>query len=250
MSTDIEKDLVEEIILNPKQIDYFIDLYRDNDKILGIHKTLNEYKAFFKKGLFNQNSMNINSDDLSNSIYYSTNLIPLLSYVKESEERAIILKIPKDVFTNKQGIIEKDKFGKYYIPTQFIFAAFQDGEIYVNPYYDENYVNEDAIKCWDNQKITDFDRGKQIKNYRKYEKKYKRPKISDKIKTFFNKFLKKQKALEEPEEELSIEEKVQIINDNLRKSSICEKVKEPDIGERSRFVNSNDLVKEDNDIEK
>lgn len=157
---DLFKQLMPSVDMTEVQAEFLLENYLDEETILGIHNTISsDYGSFFEKGLYNQNSMGKNSEDLSNTVMY-TDLFPgLMAYPNgDGENRgktAIILKIPKKVFTHEQGIFEYLPSGYCIIPTQFIIGAFQDGKVFKNEKYDREYESQNAVKCKDSVKFQD-----------------------------------------------------------------------------------------------
>lgn len=176
------------------QLDFLIEQFSDNDCVVGIHNTFLEHENFFKVGLRNQNSLYQKSSDLSNTVYYSKMLITLAIYPngdgKKREQTAIILKIPKKVFTREQGIFETLPDGSYGIPSQFIVGAFADGNVIQNPKYEKEYNNPDAIKCSDPDDVVQDNKSSiQVEAFKIEYKKYKnsfRNKIARIIENFRN----------------------------------------------------------------
>jgi len=140
------------------QLEFLINQYSDDRSVVGIHNTIWDYESFFSKGLRNQTSMYSNSCELANTVYYSESLISLAMYPngdgKKRQETAIILKIPKSVFTHEQGIFEALPDGSYGIPSQFIVGAFVNGEVMENPNFQKEYNNPNAVKCNDPDYVT------------------------------------------------------------------------------------------------
>ena len=174
---------------------------------MGIHNTsISEYESFFEKGLYNQTSMGKDTDELSNTVMYSDNFMSLMAYPNGDGEKrgetAIILKIPKKVFTHQQGIFETLPDGRYGIPTQFILGAFQNGEVVTNERYDKQYESDIAIKCED--RINMQDKELHAQTFRKvYASKRRKDKIINFIKRITG---RKQKQLSLPEGEKSRED--------------------------------------------
>ena len=148
-----------------EQIRFLTEIYLDEECIVGIHNTRVPSDPILKNGLHNYNSRFEETRDLSNTVMYSNTLIALAMYPngdgKQRDETAIILKIPKKVFSQEQGIFETLPDGNFGIPTQFIVGAFSDGKIILNPSYQKEYNNPEAIKCENN--IDNSDRKTQKK---------------------------------------------------------------------------------------
>ena len=141
--TKIYKNMLDNVDINEEQVEYLINLYSDEDCIVGIHNSeFVEPESFFEDGLYNYNDLNMKKEDLSNTVYYNDLLPPLLMYPSGGNTRggtAILLKIPKDVFEKKQGIFEDLNDNMYGIPPQFIVGAFYEGKILENEKYDRVY---------------------------------------------------------------------------------------------------------------
>lgn len=63
--------------------------------------------VIFKTGLYNYNDLGIKSKDISNTVYYSTNLDNLIRYIPlgpHKDETTIILKFPIDVFSQERNV--------------------------------------------------------------------------------------------------------------------------------------------------
>jgi hypothetical protein len=190
------------------QLDFLIEQYGDTDCVVGIHNTYVEHENFFKVGLRNQTDLYQNSDDLSNTVYYSKMLVTLSIYPngdgQKREQTAIILKIPKKVFTHEQGIFEKLPDGSYGIPSQYIVGAFSDGKVIENEKYEKGYNNPEAVKCSDPDYVArDNNEAIQIEAFKIEYQKYKnsiRTKIAKMLEDFKNR--SKQAKLPPATEEL------------------------------------------------
>lgn len=145
------KDLLDNVDATDEQIDYLINMYSDEDTIVGIHNTFKEdLDIYFKNGIINANDIGEPVPVLSNTVMYSDILPVLLAYVngdgQKRETTAIILKIPKNYFEGKQGILEKSDNGTIKIPPQYITGALQYGGVVKNPWYDKEYVSRECSK--------------------------------------------------------------------------------------------------------
>lgn len=153
------KHTIKNMDATSKQAIFLLNQYQDEECIIGIHNTFQDHEYFFESGLHNYTSLNQPSTDLSNTVMYSDNLRSLMPYPngdgKKRGNTAIILKIPKKVFSHEQGIFETLSDGYHGIPPEFIVAAFQHGEIIPNEKYDKNYYSENAIKCIDTIHLQD-----------------------------------------------------------------------------------------------
>ena len=210
------KDMIREFIedgsvtATDEQIKFLIDMYLDEDCVVGIHNTNIPSTPILKNGLHNYNSRFEETRDLSNTVMYSGTLIALAMYPngdgKRREDTAIILKIPNKVFSHEQGIFEMLPDGNFGIPSQFIVGAFSDGKIILNPAYQKDYNNPDAIKCEDEINVSDRKQQKKI-----FMREYNRNKIKTLLSRFKGRF--KRKALPPAEErEETIEVKSEEIN--------------------------------------
>ena len=219
------KKMVEEIEVTPEQTDYLIDLYKDEDSIIGLHKTNQNHESFFISGLTNHNWLGQPNYDLSNTVYYSELLINILHYHQNNGSTCIVLKIPKDVFDGKQGIFEEGELGNS-IPKEFIVGALRNGEIYQNPNYKKEYKSENAINA-EETTITYYNKQEQIDEYKKLSKKTTLEKITEKLKVFWNRIAKKQKELPTYEEKKETKNTL----DGYY-------VGEPNIGDRTKIINN------------
>lgn len=144
------RKLAAELNLTSEQIAFLLAQYTDNDCIIGIHNTIYGYENIFRVGLYNQNSSGLNTAELSNTVNYNDSLDALLKYINMQQElesgQSIILKIPKKVFEQDQGIYEKLPDGVYGIPSEFIVGTFENKEIIKNEKYDKSYNNPNADK--------------------------------------------------------------------------------------------------------
>lgn len=150
---ELRKDyrkLIKDLNLTPDQVAFLLTQYVDEDFIIGIHNTMAGYDNIFKQGLRNQNSQYKNTDELANTINYNDKIWTLLAYANLQQSvgyrQSIILKIPKKVFSQEQGIFEELPDGFYGIPSQFIVGAFEDGQVIENEKYDREYSNPEAGK--------------------------------------------------------------------------------------------------------
>ena len=225
------KELIPDIDATEEQIQFLLKEYRDNKSIIGIHNTFLNYPSFFDTGLQNYTFLNTKTKDLTNTIMYSDMLASLMVYPngdgKRREGTAIILKIPKKVFTQEQGILETLKDGKYGIPPQFIRAAFYDGKVIENTAsYDENYESETADLCENTVKMND--KNFQIKVFKQvyYQKESLWQKWKRKVKLISK---NKIKTLDEAKTPISKEEH----------NSFLEKLKEgaPTLRKQGEFMN-------------
>ena len=192
-------DIHDTIKLSPEQINYLLEIYKDPNYIIGFHNTTNSIpEAFFKDGLFCQNSMGQNTNDLSNTVYWSDMLFPLLLYPsggKNNNNMCTILRFPKDVFaqdkSNRIGIFDVTDNGRYTINPKYIISAFTDGKIINNPDYDGNYRSNNAIKIADdNIQAFNQDRALNIKFFKEYfygKENNIFQKIKNKVLSFFGK---------------------------------------------------------------
>lgn len=185
----LTREFVGRICATDEQIEYLIKQYSDIDCVLGIHNTEADYDNIFNVGLRNQTDMYQNADDLANTVYYSKLLSSLAMYPngdgKKRGRTAIILKIPKKVFTHEQGIFEILPDGTYGIPTQFIVGAFTEGMVVDNPNYEKSYNNPEALKCNDpDYNNNDADKPIQIDAFEKEYKKYKSNSIVKRVVNF------------------------------------------------------------------
>ena len=191
------KELSKKLELTPDQVSFLLTQYGDEDCVIGIHNTWGiGHQAFFNTGLRNQTSMYEESNNLTNTVNYSDNLWTLLAYSnlnqKVPDNLSILLKIPKKVLEEKQGIFEKLPDGFHGIPTQFIVGAFGDGKVFKNENYDKNYYNENATKIEDGLPLHYFEKEKDtnlfIDEYNKSQYTFK-----DIIKRFIRKITGKDK---------------------------------------------------------
>lgn len=140
----IQSDLTEE------QFEFLKDLYLQDKKIVGLHNThYDDVNSFFKNGLTNNTGyLGEKSTSLTNTVYPSTQFFPLLTY-HHPRYTTIILLLNEDIIEGKEGIF-KDLDNEYYgIPKEYIVGAFQNGKIYKNPNFRENYKDQSALKTTD-----------------------------------------------------------------------------------------------------
>lgn len=199
---ELTREFVEHVCATDEQLEYLIKQYSDTDCVLGIHNTEVDYDNIFKVGLQNQTDMGVNADDIANTVYYSKILCSLAMYPNGDGEKrgrtAIIVKIPKKVFTHEQGIFETLPDGSYFIPTQYIVGAFSEGTVVDNPNYQKGYNNPEAIKCDDpDYNNNDVDKPIQIEAFKKEYKRYKSGSIIKRVANFIERIKgrKKQTAL-------------------------------------------------------
>ena len=185
---ELTRDFVGNVCATDEQLEYLIKQYSDTDCVLGIHNTETAYENIFDVGLRNQTDMFRNADDLANTVYYSKILCSLAMYPngdgKKRGRTAIILKIPKKVFSHEQGIFETLPDGSYVIPTQFIVGAFTEGTVVANPNYEKSYNNPEALKCDDPDYNNDEDKPIQIDVFKKEYKRYKSNSIVKRVINF------------------------------------------------------------------
>lgn len=182
--------------INNEQQKFIKENYIDGDYIIGIHNSEYGYESFFEKGISNSTSFGKPTLDLSNTVMYNDLLLPLMQYANGDGHKrgktAIILKIPKDVFKGEAGIFAKLEDGQYFIPSEFIVGALQDGKVIENDRYSQEHNNEQLLKC--NNKIA-FQNKKL--NLEVYEKVFNNKSLKQIIKNFFGRNNKKQKLLPE-----------------------------------------------------
>ena len=193
---NLYKDMLYSVDMTQEQLNFLLENYLDEDTIIGIHNTSFDYNSFFRDGLYNQTSMGGNSVELANTIMYTDLLCGLAVYPNGDGNKrgnsAIILKIPKKVFTKEQGIFETLPNKRYGIPSQFIVGAFQGGKVFTNEKYDKEYKNEEAIKCID--EVIMQDKKMNVKIFHQvYTPKIKR--IKQNILNFFKNLKRKDKKL-------------------------------------------------------
>ncbi|MBQ3408248.1 MAG: hypothetical protein IJH12_03475 [Clostridia bacterium] len=206
------------IRLTDEQVKFLIDLYSDEECSVGIHNTWVPYESILEDGLHNYNSMWEESNDISNTVMYSSWIDALTMYPsgwsESREDTAIILRIPNKVFSREQGIFEKLPSGNYGIPSQFIVGAFFKGKVIQNPHYEKDYNNLNALVCREDNDVNPVDRKKIIEVYTQEYNRYKNS-IGNKIKTIIERIKNKSKsntllpAGQQEEDEISQEEKTQ-----------------------------------------
>lgn len=149
------KRVLKSVDATDEQINYLLTQYVDEKYIIGIYNTELDYSIFFEDGIYDEENQEI--EQISNIVMYSENLENLLIYPngdgKKREKTAIILKIPKKVFSKEQGIIEKLENGRFGIPKEYIIAAFCNGKVIKNNKYDKYYNSEMSLKCKDQMPI-------------------------------------------------------------------------------------------------
>ncbi|MBR0350453.1 MAG: hypothetical protein IJH76_01290 [Clostridia bacterium] len=162
------KKLAKELSLTSEQVSFLLEQYMDSDYVIGIHNTSISYESFFEAGLHNQTSTGQDSHELSNTINYNDLIYALLLYVNSQQQtkngQSLIVKIPKKVFENEQGIFEKLPDGIYGIPSQFIVGSIGNGDVIENEKYDPAYNNPNAekselsehVQYWDKQEQADL----------------------------------------------------------------------------------------------
>ena len=236
----IYKSLLESISATDEQIHFIEEQFADESSVVGIHNTYFEHKNFFDVGLRNYNSDYKNTNDLTNTVMYNTNLAVLLCYPNgdgiKREKTAIILKIPKEVFEHKQGIFQNLKDKTYGIPPEYIVGAFEDGKVIKNPSYNRDYNNKEAAVCKDSvESIKELqERQEQLKYFNSYYYK------TNPIKSFFNSvrdsFLGRKKA------PLALSAENKTINQNTKKDfldAIVVKTDSANKEKESQIVDSN-----------
>ena len=200
-----ENNIKNSISATQEQVKFLMDIYKDEDSIIGIHNTIADYKSIFEHGLYNYTSSDNKTADLSNTVMYSDCFSELVAYSNGNnelkEDTSILLKIPKEVFLHERGIFEKLQNDSYGIPPQYICAAFNKGRIIENPAYDKSYYSVDAEKC--NDTITFLDKKINLKVFKQCY--YDHKNIFSKIKDFIKSFQKKPKLLEAPKNTNKIE---------------------------------------------
>ena len=231
-----------------EQLKFLTEHFKDVDYIIGIHNTYIPPDDILKNGLHNYTSVYNKTNEITNTVMYSGQLISLAMYPNgdgnKREETAIILKIPKDVLMQKQGIFEVLPDGKYGIPSQFILGAFQDGKVIENPKYDKGYNNPNAEFCRKEANIYEFDRNLQIDafwaEYEAWEKS-----IKNKIGKFIQKLKQGNKTKALPPAKQCIEEEKQESN------SFVDSLKYDvnSIHMENRHMNENDRMNDTKDIE-
>ncbi len=253
---DFTKNYIEHVCATDEQLEYLIKQYSDMDCVLGIHNTEMGFENIFRIGLRNQTYMYRNADDIANTVHCSRLLSVLAMYPngdgKERGRTAIILKIPKKVFSHEQGIFETLPDGSYGIPTQFIVGAFTDGKVIENPAYEKEYNNPDALICEDpDYENNDWDKPIQVKAFRKVYKKFKSISLRERIARFIERIKRgKQPKLPSADINRSSNES-QEYRDSLREEFVVssEYTKEPTNNENIKQRSDTDIQNDISDDE-
>ena len=196
------KGIINDVDMTEEQVHFLLNNYKDEDTIIGIYNTYQNYNDIFEKGIEMQNVKEKETRDLTSTIMYSDNIVSLSLYpigTKYKEGTAILLKIPKKVFLKEQGILEYMDNGTFMIPKQFIIGAFNNKEVIENTNYDKDYDAAKLFKCKNEVVLCD----KEIL-YSCFKKVYARNEFIKKIKEFLRKIgiiRDKLPLLEAPKEE-------------------------------------------------
>lgn len=125
---------------------YFLKrIYLKDGFKIGLHNTYISANTIFENGLYNQNSMGKDSNDLTNTVFLTSHFINLLPY-HDKNNTTILLLIPEDVINEKQGLFEYLKNGIWGIPTEFIIGAFEGENLVLNDKYNPLYNNLESTK--------------------------------------------------------------------------------------------------------
>lgn len=143
------------IELTDEQFEFLKSMFLKKGFILGYHNTkLMDVNSFFENGLYNNVDYKYaKTCSLTNTVAYSQLFLTSL-YYHHPRYTTIYLLIPEEVIAGKIGIFEELKDENFGIPPQYIVGAFQNGRIYINNRYDENYYNSKSLKIEEFETVT------------------------------------------------------------------------------------------------
>lgn len=228
-----------------------LKVYMQEGYVIGCHKSYLKHEIFFENGIINLNDYYYNNNyDLSNTVMPSGKAYQLCSSfadIGSDMESAIILKIPFNRFIGQANLFELNEKNQCVIPKQFIVGALEkNGKIYEN----ENYMADyDGATILNSEELSDENAKKynptlaerqeecEIFLQAKQELEHPIKSIFQKIKSVFKRGKNTVPLLEETNNKSNNSGGVDSHEENGG-TSICERVQEPDIGDRTVYLES------------
>ena len=227
---------MQPLCITDEQLQYLLEAYKEPGYVIGTHKSGGTHIKIFEEGLNNQDDLQKNDADLTNTVTPINNLASIGTYTHLGDDRnsVIIIKIPYKAFSGEEPLYKIKEDGGIAIPPEFILGSFEKDKIYHN----ENYIGKckTATVHYDNDYSDDvierYDKSLQQRQeecniFLQAKHELEHP-IKSKLEKIMSIFKRKEKTLQLPETTQKSTPKI-----------ICERVGEPELGDRIRYLEQN-----------